>query len=681
MRIVSLPRPPVRPLAGPPPERVVLAAGSLGYVDAAPDDRARWAHDFRTLVDGLSSPLQVVVRCQTGSRERVHASNLRSLPPPQERRRQDLAFAQALRHSPEAQQREVFFVVAPSASPLVRQALRDIGVAELPVLNVERTWQHEGEEAAGWWWDDTGLHRTWYLERFPGGELEPGWLRRLLPKGLDLALSWHADRLPPAWVVEYLRRQLIQLRASQMAPLDAGDPALAGALPAAERLQRQVVAREENAFHLSLYLTVSTHGPKELHQASAEVEATARSAMCVAYPCTFRHREGRIATLPLGIDPLARRRVCDTSSLVTFFPWFDADLQSPTGVILGKSRSTGQPVLIDPFDETRHANANIGVFGHSGAGKTYLLCTLAMGALANGCQIFVVDPEYEYGKLAELLGGVSVSLVAGGRHALNVLHRHGIEGDETVLGSVLTDVVDLCVIICGELDEPERAAVEEAARRAFSEQETPVLSDVAERLDPASRAARVLSRWARGSLGQMFSRETNINLDAEIVVFGMRELKEEMVAPVHFLLAQALWGRIKRRDRRRLLIIDELGLLFEDPAIRRFVVTLARRIRKYNSGLIFATQNQGDLLGSEAGAVVATNPSIHFFGSQRPGEAVKLQRYFRLSDRQRVMLEVARRGEFLLSAGADRIPIRVEAPPWQAAAMQIARMERPPPPR
>src|SRR5262252_4795418 len=77
--------------------------------------------------------------------------------------------------------------------------------------------------------------------------------------------------------------------------------------------------------------------------------------------------------------------------------------------------------------------------------------------------------------------------------------------------------------------------------------------------------------------GVIFSRPTNVELDAPLIVFGMRELRAEMVAPVHYLLAEALWARIKMRDRRRMLVVDELGLLFEDPTVRRFVVSLARR--------------------------------------------------------------------------------------------------------
>src|SRR5207244_12630918 len=152
----------------------------------------------------------------------------------------------------------------------------------------------------------------------------------------------------------------------------------------------------------------------------------------------------------------------------------------------------------------------------------------------------------------------------------------------------------------------------------------------AARLPPVSSLGRILARWVRGSPGQIFSRPTNIDLEAPLVAFGMRELRAEMVAPVHYLLGEALWARIKKRDRRRLLVIDELGLLFEDPTVRRFVVSLARRLRKYDGSLVFATQNPGDLLGSDQGSVVAANPAQAFFGVHRPSAAAQLHDAFRV---------------------------------------------------
>jgi hypothetical protein len=672
-----------RPLARPPSGAAVLACGAIGYLDAAEDDRQRWVAGFRALLDGLNGSLQAVVDFVPGAAgpgpdaptAAVRAPARAELPPAAGRRAADLAFAQELRDGPQAQRRDVRLVTSAGAAGALRRALREMGMPDVALAE----WRPAGGvlfgvETATALHDRQGWHRTWCLDRYPGGELTPGWLLRLVPPGLRVSLSWHAERLPTAWVVEYLQRQLVHLRASQLHRAGGvGDPRVEGAAPAVEDLQQRLTASQESAFHVSLYLTVSTPTAEALGAASEQVEVAARSALCQLVPCTFRHLDGRLATLPLAHDPLCRRRVLDTSSLATLFPWFDADLQEPEGLVVGRSRATGEPVMVDPFDDSRHANANIGVFGHSGAGKTYLLSTLAMGAIGLGVQVFVIDPEHEYGALARRLGGLDVQLALGSGHAINVLDLRGALRDEATIGPAVADAVDLCGVVCGELDEAERATLEEAVRATFEAVETPVLGDVAARLPATSRVARVLARWVQGSLGQLFSRPTNVDLGAPIVAFGMRELRAEMVAPVHYLLAEALWARIKRRDRRRLLLIDELGLLFEDPTVRRFAVSLARRIRKYDGSLVFATQNPGDLLGGDAGAVVATNPALHFFGAQRPGEAAKLQRAFHLSDAQRTGLETAQRGEFLLAAGATRLPVRVQAPPWQAAAMARAR--------
>ncbi len=671
------------PLRRRPPGQLVpfdqppalLATGAIGYLDATEDDRRRWDLNFRALLDGLDAPLQVLMDFVPGTGAQPSSQAQPGMPTGVARRGRDLAFADALRDSASAQRRNVYLSVPPSAAERVERALRDLGVPG--VRRVE--WRPPegllfGVERPSAVNDSMGWHRTWWMERFPGIDLAAGWLLRLVPAGLRISLSWHAERLSTAWVVEYLQRQLVHMRATQMHHAGGvGDPKVQAAAPTAERLQHRLTTSQESAFHVALYLTVTAPSVAELDAAAERVEAAARSALCSLLPATLRQLDGRLSTLPLCRDTLGHRRVLDTSALATMFPWFDADLQDPGGLVIGRSRATGQPVMVDPFDDRRYANANIGIFGHSGAGKTYLMSTLLMGALGLGAQVFVIDPEHEYGGLARLLGGLDVHLALGSDHAINVLDLRGDVSDESTLGPAVADAVDLCAVVCGDLDVTERAVLEHAVRRTFESVRAPVLGDVAARLARDSRVGRVLARWVQGGLGRIFSRPTSVDMEAPLVVFGMRELRAEMVAPVHYLLAEALWARIKNRDRRRVLVIDELGLLFEDPTVRSFVVSLARRIRKYEGSLVFATQNPGDLLGSDAGVVVATNPALHFFGAQRPGEAAKLQRAFHLSDAQRVGLETARRGEFLLAAGADRLPVHVQAAPWQAGAMDEAR--------
>lgn len=652
----------------------VLRTSAIGFADAAEADRLRWMTGFHHLLDGLESRLQVVIDVTPGSSPAVPARG----PIPRdfdEMHAADVWFADELGHLVTTSALDISLVASVEEAPRIELAMREIGLDV--TTRAPRQLEVFGKELAGELLTHDGWSRTWAIERLPGLELEAGWLYRLLPPGLRLSLSWHATPLPTAWIVDYLQRQLVGMRATRMQHDSAAvDPALAGALPATEDLQRRLTASQEKAFHVAAYLTLKAPDRRALEHGSERVLAAGRAALCILQSCTFRMLDGHVATMPSGVDRVGRKRVLDTSSLTTLIPWLDAELHQPGGIVVGRNRATGCPVVVDAYDQQRYPNANIAVFGHSGAGKTYLLSALAMGALGRGVQVYIIDPEHEYGRLAVELGGVDVQLALGSGHALNVLElRPNERRDEAWLGPASADAVDLCATVCGGLDEPERALVEAAVRAAFKEVEQPLLHDVARRLPPKSRVATVLGRWVRGSLGAMFSAPTNIDLEAPIVVFGMRELRDELVAPVHFLLAEALWARIKRKDRRRMLIIDELGLLFEDATIRRFVVALARRIRKYHGSLVFATQNPGDLLSSEPGAVVATNPALVFFGSQRPGEAAKLQRTFHLSSRQRSFLETARRGEFLLAAGLDRLMVDIHAPPWQEAAMARARDE------
>ncbi|HEY2200559.1 MAG TPA: DUF87 domain-containing protein, partial [Solirubrobacteraceae bacterium] len=469
----------------------VFRAAQLGFADASEADRMPWINGFRHLLDALDSRLQVVIDVKPGTADTAEAVH----PTPSdfdEMRGVDLWFADQLALQRTANRRSATFVVAEAHASRLESSLHDIG------LQVWRQAAREaplyGQELANSVLTHNGWTRSWYVDRLPGMELEAGWLFKLLPPGLELRLSWHATPLPTAWIVDYLQRQLVGMRATRMQhDSAAADPALAGALPAAEDLQRRLTASQEKAFHVSTYLTLKAATAEALEMGTKRILSAARAALCVVQPCTLRMLDGHLATEPIGVDRLERKRVLDTSSLVTFLPWLDADLQQNRGVVLGRNRATGCPVMVDPFDQGRYPNANIAVFGHSGAGKTYLLSSLAMGALGLGVQVYLIDPEHEYGKLAVELGGVDIQLALGSGHALNVLDlRPAGRRDESWLGPAAADAVDLCATVCGGLDEPERALVEAAVRAAYRDEDQPLLRDVARRLPESSRVAAVL---------------------------------------------------------------------------------------------------------------------------------------------------------------------------------------------
>ncbi len=171
-------------------------------------------------------------------------------------------------------------------------------------------------------------------------------------------------------------------------------------------------------------------------------------------------------------------------------------------------------------------------------------------------------------------------------------------------------------------------------------------------------------RWVSGELGRLFSAPTNLDLSSPVVGFNLRDLSEELIPPAYLILANWLWTALRRDRRPRHLLIDEVGLLLEHEPIRRFLIRLARRIRKYSGSLILVSQNPGDFLDTKDGAVLATNPSILLLGSQKHSEALKLQKVFNLTDPQVGYLETAQRGDFLLVAGPNRVRLHVMSPPW-----------------
>src|SRR5205807_4849400 len=87
----------VRPL---PPRRLadlesaaaVIATGSVGYLDAAREDQERWVSGFRSLLDGLDAPLQVLVDFVPGRGPDAppDPGGPVALPPPDRRRASDL---------------------------------------------------------------------------------------------------------------------------------------------------------------------------------------------------------------------------------------------------------------------------------------------------------------------------------------------------------------------------------------------------------------------------------------------------------------------------------------------------------------------------------------------------------------------------------------------------------------
>jgi hypothetical protein len=179
----------------------------------------------------------------------------------------------------------------------------------------------------------------------------------------------------------------------------------------------------------------------------------------------------------------------------------------------------------------------------------------------------------------------------------------------------------------------------------------------------------VLRRFCTGPLGDLFNRPTSARLDAPVVGVSLRDLSAELVPAATLVVAEWLWSLVRRDRRQRHVVFDEVGLLCAHPPLRTLLVQLARRCRKYHASLVVATQNAGDLLATAEGTVVATNPAIVLLGGHRGAETARMEEAYALTTGQRRFLESAGRGDFLLLAGARRLPLHVEVSPLHHALL------------
>jgi hypothetical protein len=268
----------------------------------------------------------------------------------------------------------------------------------------------------------------------------PGWLERLIDLDLPLDVTLHLHPQPTAPMIRQLSHRLAQLHSSRLLSEQQqriGRADLGVAYEDVARLREALQRGDERLFATSLYFLVrapaqqsgvspSVDQPDEsralLEDRVARVETELANQQLIARPATFEQDLGLLSCLPEARDRLLRTRLLDTSSLATAFPFTSNSLSMASGVLLGVT-ATGAPIFIDPFARELE-NANKVIFAKSGAGKSYACKVETLRLLTRGVDVYVVDPESEYGRLASAVGGQVVRLAPGAAHHLNPFDLH-----------------------------------------------------------------------------------------------------------------------------------------------------------------------------------------------------------------------------------------------------------------
>ena len=513
--------------------------------------------------------------------------------------------------------------------------------------------------------------RTLAISGYPR-EVGYGWLAPLLRNAPQLDVSLHIEPFPAEIAAQRLHKQRARFESTRRLELERGslsDLGVAAAAHDAEDLATRLARGQSRLYRAGVYLSISADTEDELERATQRVKALCAAQLLSCAPTTFRSLDGWLSTLPLGLDRLRLRRTFDSESLAASFPFAAAEPPlAEHGCFYGLSDS-GAPVVFDRF---ACDNYNGVVLARSGAGKSYLAKLEALRLLYQGVQVFVVDPEDEYRRLCDSVGGAYLPLAGPDAVTLNPLdlppgRDHGALSERIVF---LTELVEL---IAGGLTGAELAALDRAAHATYTTagitadpdthaRPAPLLRDLAAQLETEGREARRLaeriSPYTVGSLSHLFNRPSSVRPEGELVCFSLRGLSERLKPLALLLCLDAIW-RALDAQRKRCVLVDEAWLLMREPAGASFLYRLAKSARKRWCGLTTITQDAGDLLGTELGQAIVANAASHILLRQAPQAIDRVADAFRLTEGEKRYLLTCPRGNGLFVVGDDRFPLRV----------------------
>jgi len=317
-----------------------------------------------------------------------------------------------------------------------------------------------------------------------------------------------------------------------------------------------------------------------------------------------------------------------------------------------------------------------GMFVHN----SYAIKLEILRYLMLGVDCIIIDPENEYKFLADAVGGSFFNISLSSPHHLNPFDLPLPREDESpqdVLRSNIINLVGLLRIMLGGLSSEEdsiidRALVETYAAKditpetdtKFWGENTPIMSDLEEILstmEGAESLVRRLQKFTRGVYAQFFNQPSNVNISNRFVVFGIRDMEDELRPMAMFIVLRYVWKTITSQLKKRILVVDEAWWLMKTEDGASFLFGTVKRGRKYWLGVTTVTQDTNDFMKSEYGQPIITNSALKLLMKQSPATIDIVKKTFDLTEEEKLLLLESPVGEGLFFAGTKHVAIRIMA--------------------
>ena len=543
----------------------------------------------------------------------------------------------------------------------------------------------------------TRYARTYYVYGYPR-QLYTGWLSGMVNIDEVMDMSMYVYPVESQVVLENLRKKVTQLEAGIQIDGDKGrvrDPSKQAAIIDAEEMRDKLQVGEERFFRFGLYFTIYAGSIEELEFVSHKVESMLGQQLIYSKAATSQQEQGLNSTVPQMSDELQIRRNMSTGALSTSFPFTSADLSQDNGILYGVNMHNSGLVIFDRFSLE---NGNSVVFAKSGAGKSFAVKLEALRSMMFGTEIFIIDPENEYQRMCEAVGGAYVRLSLNSATRINPFDLPQVvdtEEADNALRSNLITLHGLLRLMMGgaqaqmlggnsalmpalapsEEADLDAALIETYARAGITNDplthtgQPPTISDLYDTLlhmgGSGPQLAQRLRKYTSGTFAGIFSQQSNININNPLVVFNVRDLEDELRPVAMYIVLNYIWNKTKSDMKKRILIVDEAWQLMKYEDSANFLFSLAKRARKYNLGITTITQDVEDFMGSRMGRAIVANASMQLLLKQSPSAVDVLADVFKLTSEERKRLSQFPVGQGLFFAGQNHVHIQIAASPTE----------------
>ena len=527
--------------------------------------------------------------------------------------------------------------------------------------------------------------RTYYVYGYPR-QIFTGWLSPIINLDEERDVSMFIYPVASQVVLENLRKKVTQLEADLQINAEKGrvrDPGKQAAIADAEELRSSLQVGEERFFRFGLYITIYSKSLEELDYVEHKVETILGQQLVYSKPATVQMEQGINSTVPQFMDQLQVRRNMNTGALATSFPFTSADLTQENGILYGINMHNNGLVIFDRFTLE---NANMVVFAKSGAGKSFAVKLEALRSMMMGTEVLIIDPENEYEKLCDAVGGTYIRMSLSSSTRINPFDLPRVidqeDGDNALRANLITLHGLMRLMMGGALNPTEEADLDQALIDTYAKagitgdplthQTTPpTISDLYETLlhmqGTGPGMAQRLRKYTSGTFAGIFSQQSNVNIDNNLVVFNIRDLEDELRPVAMYIVLNHIWNKTKSDRKKRNLIIDEAWQLLKYQDSANFMFSLAKRARKYYLGLTTISQDVEDMMSSQMGRAIVSNSSMQLLLKQSSSAVDVLASVFKLTSEEQKRLSQFPVGQGLLFAGQNHVHIQVIASPTETS--------------